>query len=175
MKNIIKLFKKPILLEQDCPGKYIPSGNIIDTGCLFPCTGIVIYNRKGRDAYAGHFSGFKIDDELLLKNILRESISKFGNSKDLEVFLVGCSENNGANRRKEELLFKLKEFGFSSSNIVHRWNPSHNFWSHMKFDVDTGKNEYVLYGEDGERYRGNIRNAPIYTHTGQGNLEIVKN
>ncbi len=174
MKNITKLFKKQILLEQDYPGKYIPSGNIVNTSRLGPCTGIVIYNRKGKEAYAGHFSSFNrgscdidnnINNEPLLKNILRKSISKFGDPKDLEVFLMGCNEFYDDNRGKEEILSKLKESGFSSSNIVHRWNPNWTCSSHMKFDVDTGKNEYVLHGKDGDIYKGDIRNAPIMFQT----------
>ncbi len=161
MKNIIKRFKKPILLKQNRPGKYIPSGNIVNTGPLRFCTGIVIYNRKRREAYACHFSHFditscslddNINNEPLFKNILRESISKFGGPKDLEVFLAGCGEDNGDNKQKEEILSRIKESGFSSSNIVHRWNPNRDFWSYIEFDVDTGKNKYVLYREHKDIY-----------------------
>ncbi|MFH1503265.1 MAG: hypothetical protein ABIE36_01255 [Candidatus Diapherotrites archaeon] len=175
MRNVIteiykKHVKKSTIVLKMNEITYIPLGNIVDTSILSPCVGVVIHDGGGQRAYAGHFPNPQ--EYGVLERLLKESLSKLGDSKKLDVYIAGIStdeENPDLSNRytvyelenREFVISLLKKYGFQDFRTHIKWTPKPGCCSCLKLDVDSGKNEYILFENSIKKplYRGDIKKA----------------
>jgi len=145
----------------------IPSGSVVDLGFCGPCTGIVIYGKDSKKAYAGHFADCEIEG---LEKMILKSSREIGEIGELQVYVTGCSSSNEDLPEIREYdesrrLFVpeiLSKYGFSKSQTYLKWSPE-NCISRFWFDVANGENELSIKKESGENiYQGNILNFEDY-------------
>lgn len=155
--------EKKIILVDMYETKYIPSGNIVDLSGMGPCTGVVIYNPSGKEAYAGHFVDPVSDG---FEKMVLSATSHFGGSRKLYSYVVGNSYERkypGDLERTTEtknLVKKvLEEKEFDPSNIFYAWSPI-DVQAFFQLDVNTSENELVIQSmiTEDEFFRGDIRN-----------------
>ena len=158
--------------------KYIPSGNIVDTGTLGPCTGVIIHNSQKKEAYAGHFVDSELDG---LEDMVKSAISKFHNLNQLDVYVAGNSVNpvlfdddyvKYALQDRKFIPDLLKKYGFLDSKVHIRWSPliTSDLVScdaHLWLDVDSAENELEVTENSYHKhhfhrtvYKDDIKNAP---------------
>lgn len=146
--------------------EYILPGQTVDTGCLGPCVGVIIYHPQGKEAYAGHFVDPEVDE---LEKMVQNALSNFPNINHLEVYVAGNSATNvDPQQRTYELQSReyvprlLKQYGFKESQTHIRWSPDHSV-AVMALNVNTGKNKLEVWTDDDLctiLYHGDIKKAP---------------
>lgn len=147
--------------------EYIPPGQTVDTGCLGPCVGVIIYHPQRKEAYAGHFV---VPKEEPLEQMIQDAISKFKNIELLEVYVAGNSVTDfDEQQRAYELESReyvpqlLKQYGFQEYQTHIRWSPDHSV-AVLALNVNTGKNNLEVWTDDDLCtiiYHGDIKNAPL--------------
>ncbi len=143
--------------------EYVPPGNVVDTGGLGPCIGVILYNKEAHTAYAGHFLDVRMDG---LETMVKNALSRFQDPASLEVYVAG---NSIGNEEDAEYFVNDRKFvtdllrSHDLINTYIRWSPP-NTGAHLILNVDSGKNELEILQHYGDQlivlYRGDIRKAP---------------
>ncbi|MBS3123947.1 hypothetical protein J4437_04925, partial [Candidatus Woesearchaeota archaeon] len=153
----------------------IPPGNIVDTGALGPCVGVIIYDTSKKEAYAGHFVDCEIQG---LDKMIKEAVSNFNQVDKLEFYAAGnfinTEDKEQCDYELQDRVFvknMLNEYNFLEQNTYISWgskifNPDLNIWANLIFNVDTAENilEVNLHNNLTDIiktiYTGDIRRAP---------------
>jgi hypothetical protein len=100
-------------------------GTLIDSGCMGPCTSIIVYDPQTKSALAGHFFARQV--AIYLNQMISLSNEKFKSRAPLQVFAVGASLGT-----KEESQLRLLNIrnattqtilnnDFSKEKVIIRW------------------------------------------------------
>lgn len=137
---------------------------VVDIAGLGPCTGVLIYSSKLKEAFAGHFPDC---EDCNLEMMVNDALAKFGGPNGLEVFAMGCSLYDDAFDPEYEMRDRiyvpklLNSYGFDNEKTIIRWTPE-NTWARFLFYLNTGKNEFGIDGRTGLVYRGDIKDCPQF-------------
>lgn len=130
------------------------SGDIVDSGTLAPCVGVVIYHRERQEAFIGHFSSMSYRE---IKKMILEAEDIFGDLSELEVLVAGNTpqEDNGFSNDEELEIYQeimiekkkqdefvmsaFKDGRFDDSKVLIKWNKPRNYCN-LLFNVSTGEN-----------------------------------
>jgi hypothetical protein len=155
MKNLFSRLriKKPVINVDMEQIKVIPKGNVINITGLYPCFGVVLYNSNEKKACASHFPN---PQKGTIDALMKKAVLELGNLNKVEAYCTGNAPLDDLNnlssdytqktiRDREFVLSKLREYGLNASNIHFKWIPKMGFNASLKFDVDSGENEYIFY------------------------------
>lgn len=128
------------------------TGEIIETGGLGPCVGIIIYNPISKQATVGHFSDPRHED---IKGMITSTINKFRDQDKLIVHLGGASPfdtssfegvDEDINKYEQIRKFTIKtltDYGFNNNQININWENDENMTTIMRICTNTGNVEYL--------------------------------
>ena len=161
--------RKVVELKQDYGAIHISSEEIVDSGRLATCYGIIIYDRERKEGVGAHFSSVDawgcFDKKYLLGNLIEEIENNLGNPSKLEAYVSadGFSKDSFAYdyrlADRDKLFSSLKKLGINPDKIYkHFRNPEQS--TSLRFTLKTGQNELTVYeGSDKYIYRGDLRKA----------------
>jgi len=164
LRELQKYFKEPIVLEQSEKAIHIRPGNVVDTGSMAVCIGIIVYCRETKEAIGGHFSTATRYN--LLGNLLDKVTSRFENTKNLEAYLAGhpTDENDQDDiyskhtiKDRDAVIAGIKKIGILSSNTHYYWPKRYEQNCRLQFDVGSGENTFELSVGKRVLYKGDIR------------------
>lgn len=106
-----------------------------------------------KKACAGHFPNPKSGT---MESLMKKSILEFGDLRGIEAYITGSSPGGDLNNLSSPyvqktiedrafVLSKLKEYGINESDIHFKWTPDSSFTARLKFDTNSGKNNYTFY------------------------------
>lgn len=147
--------------------EYIPPKTILNSGPMYPCSSVIIYNNVTKDAFAGHFCHCESGR---LETMLKKTKSKFSGS-ELLIFVVGNSVNSLSNKRLQEYTLEdrtfvpkiLEKYNFSKSETIFRWSPP-NCYAIFEMNTETSQTNLKIHylEKDILLYEGEIRECPIF-------------
>ena len=156
-----------IELNQAEPSSVIvESGDIVTSGALRPCLGVVIYSRKARQAYAAHL--IVADDGL--EKLAICAIARFGPARNLQVYLTGASLESIAEQDTTKCILDdraiaqeiLRRQAFDPAKVHVRWGPQ-DAYTILTFDPAKGEATLNIKDYSGnDIYLGRFEEAPVF-------------
>jgi len=156
-----------IELNQAEPSSVIvESGDIVTSGALGPCLGVVIYSRKARQAYAAHL--IVADDGL--EKLAICAIARFGPARNLRAYLTGASLESIAEQDTTKCILDdraiaqeiLRMQAFDPAKVHVRWGPR-DAYTILTFDPAIGEATLDIKDYQGRSiYAGRFEEAPTF-------------
>jgi len=130
----------------------------IETTGLGPCVGVIIYNKKTKQAFVGHFIHTDTDEKNVRK--LLTDATKKADMSDLHVWLGGGDVSDpDPNQRqyvrdsRNFILELIKQYGFSADQQEVHWNEGFGDQAvSMHIDTNTGEVRYEVSDLLGEEW-----------------------